>query len=66
MHPFFFRKLQLNTVVILIRSSHTSWSTRLISLKLCVRFSIFDYVSFLLKFMFLFYKKDRLFDFKTS
>ena len=37
-----------------------------ISLKLCVGFSIFDFVSFLLKFIFLFNKKHELFDFKTS
>ena len=33
---------------------------------LCVDFSIFDYVSFLLKFLFLFNKMHGLFDFKTS
>ena len=38
----------------------------LVSLKLCVGFSIFDSVSFLLKFIFLFNKMDRHFDFKTS
>ena len=42
------------------------WSTRFVSLKLCVRFSIFDWVSFLLKFIFLFNKMHVLFDFKTS
>ena len=30
-----------------IRNSYTRWSTRFISLKLCVRFSIFDFVSLL-------------------
>ena len=37
-----------------------------ISLKLCVGFSIFNSVSFLLNFIFLFKKKHGLFDFKTS
>ena len=40
--------------------------TRFDSLKLCVGFSIFDSVSFLLKFIFLFKKIHGLFDFKTS
>ena len=35
-------------------------------LKLCVGFFIFDYVSFFLKFMFLFNKMHVVFDFKTS
>ena len=34
--------------------------------KVCVGFSIFNSVSFLLKFIFLFNKKHGLFDFKTS
>ena len=34
--------------------------------ELCVGFSIFDSVLFLLKFMFLFNKINGLFDFKTS
>ena len=39
---FFFRELQLVTVLLLIRNSYMSWSTRFISLKVCVgfRFSI--------------------------
>ena len=36
------------------------------SLKLCGGFSIFDYVSFLSKFVFLFNKMHGLFDFKAS
>ena len=36
MHSFFFRELQLITVLLLIWSFYTSWSTWLISLKLCV------------------------------
>ena len=43
-----------------------SWSTRFVSLKLCVGISIFDSVSFLLKFIFLFSKMHGLFEFKTS
>ena len=39
---------------------------KFVSLKLCVGFSIFDSVSFLLKFIFLFNKMHGLFDFKTS
>ena len=45
---FFFRELQLSTVLLLICDSYMSWSTRLVSIKLCVKFSIFDSVSFLL------------------
>ena len=41
-------------------------STKFISLKLCVGLSILDFVSFLLKFVFLFNKKHGLFNFKTS
>ena len=37
-----------------------------ISLKVCVGFSIFDSVSFLLKFIFLFNKKHELFDFNRK
>ena len=51
---FFFRELQLITVLLLICDSYMSWSTRFVSLKLCVGFSIFDSVSFLLKFIILF------------
>ena len=53
---FFFRKLQLITALLSIHDSYTSWSTRFISLKLCVEFSIFDFVWFLLKFICLFAK----------
>ena len=41
-----------------------SWSTRFVSLKLYVGISIFESVSFLLKFIFLFNKMHGLFDFK--
>ena len=43
--------------VLLICDSYTSWSTRIVSLKLCVGFSIFDSVSFLLKFIFFLFNK---------
>ena len=56
MHYFFFRELQLITVFLLIRSFYTNWNTWLIFLKLCVGFSIFVFVSFLLNFIFLFTK----------
>ena len=48
MHSFSFSKLQLITVALLIRNSYFSWKTWFISLKLCIGFSIFDSVSFLL------------------
>ena len=51
---FFFRELQLITVLLLIFHPYISWSTRFVSLKLYVKFSIFASVSFLLKFTFLF------------
>ena len=54
------------TPLLLIWVSYKSWSTKFISLKLCLGFSIFDSVSFLLKFIFLFNKLHGLFDFKTS
>ena len=66
MQSFFFWELQLITVLLLILDSYTNWRTRFISLKLCVRFTIFDSLSFLLKFLFLFCKNYGLFDFKTS
>ena len=66
MPSFFFRELQLITVLLLICDSYMSWNTRFVSLKLCVGFSIFDAVSFLLKFIFLLDKMHELFDLKTS
>ena len=50
MPSFLIRELQLIAVLLLICNSYMSWSTRFVSLKLCVGFSMFDYVSFLLKF----------------
>ena len=63
---FFFHELQLLTVLLLLWDSYMSWSTRLISLKPCVGFSIFKSVLSLLKFVFLFNKMHGLFDFKMS
>ena len=64
MHSFFC-ELQLIKIFLLIRNVSTSWWTWFISLKLCVGFSIFNTVSLLLNFIFLFNKKHELFDFKT-
>ena len=49
MPSFFFRKLQLITVLLLIRDSYVSWSTRLVSLNVWVGLSIFYSVSSLSK-----------------
>ena len=46
MRSCFFRELQLIAAFLLIRNFYTAWSTRFISLKLCVEFSIFSSVSF--------------------
>ena len=59
---FFFREFQLITVLLLICNSYINWSTRFASLKLCIGFSIFHCVSFLLRFIFLFNKMHGLFD----
>ena len=61
---FFFSGVQLITDLLLI--SDFSLSTRFVSLKVCVGFSTFDSVSFLLKFIFLFYKNHGLFDYKVG
>ena len=61
---FFFRELQLITILLFICDSYMS--TSFVSLKLCVGFSIFDFASFLLKFIFLFNKMHGFFDFLTS
>ena len=65
-HFFDFLKLQLITVVILIHNFYTSWSTRFISLKACLGFSIINFVLFSLKFSFLFNKKQEIFEFQPS
>ena len=60
--PFIsFANLKLITVLLLICDSQMS--TNLVSLKLRVGFSIFDPVSFLVKFIFLFDKIHGLFEF---
>ena len=63
---FFFRERQIIIVLLSIVILIWAKSTRFVSLKLCVGFSIFDSVSFLLKFIFLFDKMHWLFDFLTS
>ena len=59
-----FRELQLIIVLLLICDSYMSWSTRFVSPKLCLGFSIFDSFSFLLKIIFLFNKMHGFFEFK--
>ena len=59
-NDFFFRELILIAVLLLICDSHISGSTKFVSLKLSVEFSIFDSVSFLLKFIFSFNKMHGL------
>ena len=44
---FFFCELQIIIVLLLIYDSYMSWSTRFVSRKQCVGFSIFDSVSIL-------------------
>ena len=51
----------LITVLRLIFDSYTSRSTRFVSLIQCVGYSIFNFVLFLLKFIFLFNKMHGLF-----
>ena len=51
---FFFRELQLITGLPLIWDFYISWGTVFVSLRVCVGFSIFDSVPFLLKFIFFF------------
>ena len=65
MPSFLFSELQLCTVLLLICDSYMNWSTKFVSLKVCKWFSIFDFISFLLKFIFLFYKMHGLFEFET-
>ena len=49
---FLFRELQLITALFLLCDSYMRWSTRFVSLKLFVEFSILDSASFLLKLIF--------------
>ena len=53
---FFFRELQLVTVLRFICDSCMSWNTRFVSLKMGVGFSFFNSFPFLLKLWFLFNK----------
>ena len=62
MHSVLFREIQLTTALLLTRDSYISWSTRFVSLKVCVRFPILDFVSILLRFIFLFSRNHGLFD----
>ena len=62
MHSFFFGELQIISFTFNSRFLH---ELKTASLKLCVGFSIFDPVLFLLKFIFLSNKKHELFNFKT-
>ena len=62
--PSSFCKFQLITVLLLlllICYCYLRWSARFISVKLCVKFSVFDSVSFLLQFIFLLNKMNWLF-----
>ena len=55
--PLFYLAISNSSqVLFLIYSSYKGWSTRFTSLKLCLGFSIFNSVSFLLKSIFLFNK----------
>ena len=49
---FFFRKLQLITVLLLICDSYMSWSTEFVSLKLCAGFSIIGSIPLLFFYIF--------------
>ena len=60
MSSFFLSEVQLITVLLLICDYCMRRRTRFISLKLCVGFSVFDFESFLLKFIFLFNKMHEL------
>ena len=66
MYSFFFPVLELIIVLFLICNCYMNWSTRFVSLKVCEGISIFDSVSFLLKFTFSFNKKHGLLSFKKS
>ena len=60
-HTFNFRKLQLMTVLLSVRDSHLSGTTKFVCSNMWVGFSILDSVSFSLKFTFSFNKKHGLF-----
>ena len=54
---FFFRELQLITVLLLICDSYMSWSTSFVSLNLWVGLSIFDSLSFVFIKAYIFVQK---------
>ena len=60
MPSFFLSQVPTHHSFTLICDSYMCWSTRFVSLKLCVGFSVFDSDSFLLKFIFLFNKMHGL------
>ena len=65
----FFCEFQLITVLLLICNSYMSWSTRFLSLKLCMGFSVFSSISFSISicfFIYIFISISILFDCKTS
>ena len=64
MPSFFLCELQLITALLLICNSYISRSRMFVIWKLCVGFSIFDSVLFLLNFLFLFNKMHGVLDFK--
>ena len=66
MPSFFLSRAPIITVLLLTCFSYMIWGTRFFSLKLCMGFSIFNSVSFLLKFIVFFNKKHGHVDFKTS
>ena len=61
--PFFSFASSNSSALLLICDSYMSKNTRVLSLKLCMGFVIFDSVSFSLKFIFLFDKMHGLFGF---
>ena len=56
MPSFIFFEFKLITVLLLVCNSYMNWSTRFVSLKQCLGFSVFDSLSFLWNFIFLFKK----------
>ena len=65
-NALFFSEFQVVTVFLLTRNSYMRWRTSFVSVKVCMEFPVFNSISFLLEFIFLFNKKHGLFDFETS
>ena len=65
-NALFFSEFQVVTVFLLTRNSYMRWRTSFVSAKVCMEFPVFNSISFLLEFIFLFNKKHGLFDFETS